>query len=117
MSRKGKPNRTQLKRNRKEFETRISSCLHSCCFYIAFICTFWLLGTFIYNYYAATTEDALPETPGLKLRRLGLRAKHPVVFVSGIITGALDLWEGKPCANRFFRERFWGESFANLLQE
>ncbi|CAL9236701.1 unnamed protein product [Arabidopsis halleri] len=119
MSRKGKPNRTQMKkRSRQESETRARrSSFHSCCLYIVFLCTLWLLGTLSNTYYAATTKDALPETPGFKLRRMGLRAKHPVVFIPGIVTGTLDLWEGKQCANRFFRERFWGGSFANLLLE
>ncbi len=34
---------------------------------------------------------------------MGYRPKHPIVIVPGFVTSGLELWHGKPCANRFFR--------------
>ncbi len=41
--------------------------------------------------------------PGIKLRDLGYKPKHPIIIVPGFVTSGLELWHGKPCANRFFR--------------
>eukprot|EP00727_Mastigamoeba_balamuthi_P014135 m51a1_g9344 putative phospholipid:diacylglycerol acyltransferase (608) ;mRNA; f:74168-76142 len=38
----------------------------------------------------------------------GLRARHPVVIVPGFVNTNLELWRGKPCAERYFRQRMWG---------
>jgi len=46
--------------------------------------------------------------PGAALRKSGLRAKHPVVLVPGIVTTGLELWHGEECANGYFRQRMWG---------
>ncbi|KAL0463802.1 UNVERIFIED_CONTAM: Phospholipid:diacylglycerol acyltransferase 1 [Sesamum latifolium] len=58
----------------------------------------------------------LPDPPGLKLKKEGLRAKHPVVFVPGIVTGGLELWEGHQCANKLFRKRLWGGRSENFIR-
>jgi hypothetical protein len=58
----------------------------------------------------------LPDPPGVKLRKEGLFAKHPVVFVPGIVTGGLELWEGKPCADGLFRKRLWGGTFGEIYR-
>ncbi|KAL2234818.1 UNVERIFIED_CONTAM: Phospholipid:diacylglycerol acyltransferase 1 [Sesamum indicum] len=58
----------------------------------------------------------LPDPPGLKLKKEGLRAKHPVVFVPGIVTGGLELWEGHQCADKLFRKRLWGGTFGKLYK-
>lgn len=34
---------------------------------------------------------------------MGYKPKHPIVIVPGFVTSGLELWHGKPCANRFFR--------------
>mmetsp|Transcript_26052 Transcript_26052/g.53809 ORF Transcript_26052/g.53809 Transcript_26052/m.53809 type:complete len:755 (+) Transcript_26052:198-2462(+) len=41
-------------------------------------------------------------------KREGARAKHPVVMVPGFVTSGLELWEGKSCAKKHFRQRLWG---------
>ncbi|CAA2945091.1 signal recognition particle 54 kDa 2-like [Olea europaea subsp. europaea] len=38
----------------------------------------------------------VPEPPGLRLKREGLNALHPIVLVLGIVTERLELWEGNP---------------------
>ena len=43
--------------------------------------------------------------PGRELREQGFKPKHPVVIVPGFVTSGLLLWEGKPCAKKYFR---WG---------
>ncbi|KAF7823299.1 putative phospholipid:diacylglycerol acyltransferase 2 [Senna tora] len=57
------------------------------------------------------------ESPGVRLKREGLTALHPVVLVPGIVNGGLQLWEGRPCAHGFFRKTLWGSgaSFAEIL--
>jgi len=50
------------------------------------------------------------ERPGEKLAKEGLKAHWPIMFVPGIISTGLEVWHGKPCAQRHFRERFWGTS-------
>ena len=50
------------------------------------------------------------------LKRDRLQAKHPVVFVPGIVTGGLELWEGKPCAHDLFRKRLWGGTFGEIYK-
>ncbi|GLT47772.1 hypothetical protein SLA2020_214360 [Shorea laevis] len=46
----------------------------------------------------------------------GLTVKQPVVFVPGIVTGGLELWEGRQCADGLFRKRLWGGSFEELYK-
>ncbi|KAK9805752.1 hypothetical protein WJX73_005728 [Symbiochloris irregularis] len=53
-------------------------------------------------------DDGSKRRPGRVLYEEGLRPKHPVIVVPGFVTSGLVLWEGKPCALRFFRERIWG---------
>ncbi|KAJ1408428.1 Lecithin:cholesterol/phospholipid:diacylglycerol acyltransferase [Sesbania bispinosa] len=60
--------------------------------------------------------DAPEVSPGVKLNREGVTALHPVVLVPGIVTGGLELWEGRSCAEGLFRKRLWGGSFAHILQ-
>ncbi|KAK9153806.1 hypothetical protein Sjap_001286 [Stephania japonica] len=61
-------------------------------------------------------DMCLPESPGLKLKDRGLSALHPVVLVPGIVTGGLELWEGRPCAEGLFRKRLWGGSFTEIFK-
>jgi len=45
--------------------------------------------------------------PG-KLHEKGV--KHPVYLIPGFVTTGLELWEGKECADKYFRERLWGST-------
>lgn len=40
--------------------------------------------------------------------RQGLRARHPIFIIPGFTTTGLEVWEGNPCAKRYFRQRMWG---------
>lgn len=100
------------------------SCVDSCCWLIGCICSIWWLLLFLYKAMPASfpqfvTEaitGPLPDPPGLKLRKEGLRAEHPVVFVPGIVTGGLELWEGHQCAEGLFRKRLWGGTFGEVYK-
>ncbi|KAL6335338.1 hypothetical protein AAG906_029581 [Vitis piasezkii] len=100
------------------------SCLDSCCWFIGCICTVWWILLFLYNampasipqYVTEAITGPLPDPPGVKLRKEGLTAKHPVVFVPGIVTGGLELWEGHQCAEGLFRKRLWGGSFGEVYK-
>jgi hypothetical protein len=48
--------------------------------------------------------------PGIRARKDGLRAHFPIVFVPGIVSTGLELWEGEPCARAHFRQRLWGST-------
>lgn len=53
---------------------------------------------------------------GQALRARGAMPKHPVVIIPGFVTSGLELWEGRPCARSFFRQRLWGTlSMASTL--
>lgn len=100
------------------------SCLDGCCWFIGFICCIWWFLLFLYNampasfpqYVTEAITGPLPDPPGVKLAKEGLRAKHPVVFVPGIVTGGLELWEGHQCAEGLFRKRLWGGTFGELYK-
>ncbi|KAF3439652.1 hypothetical protein FNV43_RR17930 [Rhamnella rubrinervis] len=100
------------------------SCIDSCCWLIGFICSTWWFLLFMYNampasfpqYVTEAITGPLPDPPGVKLKKEGLEAKHPVVFVPGIVTGGLELWEGHQCAEGLFRKRLWGGTFGDLYK-
>ncbi len=50
------------------------------------------------------------QRPGLQFARDGYEPHFPVVFVPGIISTALEVWQGEACARRNFRERIWGST-------
>lgn len=84
-------------------------CVDNCCWIIGCMCTTsWLLLLLLYIVPVSLPGFKGPEIPGARLKREGLVANHPVVLVPGIITGGLELWEGKPCAQPLFRKRLWG---------
>ncbi|KAH3759737.1 hypothetical protein Pelo_8454 [Pelomyxa schiedti] len=35
----------------------------------------------------------------------GYKPRYPVLFVPGAISTGLELWQGKDCAKRYFRQR------------
>ncbi|TQD83839.1 hypothetical protein C1H46_030599 [Malus baccata] len=100
------------------------SCVDSCCWFIGFICSIWWFLLFLYNampasfpqYVTEAITGPMTDPPGVKLRKEGLTAKHPVVFVPGIVTGGLELWEGHSCADGLFRKRLWGGTFGELYK-
>ncbi|KAG4191631.1 hypothetical protein ERO13_A07G106700v2 [Gossypium hirsutum] len=105
--------RKQPKRQPKEWR-----CLDSCCWIIGYLCTTWWLLLFFYHCFPVTLLR-VPELPGpgVRLKREGLTALHPVVLVPGIVTGGLELWEGRPCADGLFRKRLWGGgSFTQIFK-
>ncbi|GJZ46967.1 phospholipid:diacylglycerol acyltransferase 1-like protein [Tanacetum coccineum] len=100
------------------------SCLDNCCWLVGIICTTWWLLLFLYNtlpasfpqYVTEKITGPLPDPPGLKCLKEGLGPKHPVVFVPGIVTGGLELWEGHECAEGLFRKRLWGGTFGEVYK-
>ncbi|KAK4492234.1 hypothetical protein RD792_003034 [Penstemon davidsonii] len=93
-------------------------CIDSCCWTIGYLCTTWWLLLFVYHCLPANLAGLkAPEPPGSRLRRDGLTALHPVVLVPGIVTGGLELWEGRPCSEGLFRRRLWGGgSFTEIFK-
>ncbi|KAI3410827.1 uncharacterized protein J3R85_018336 [Psidium guajava] len=100
------------------------SCVDSCCWLVGCVCSIWWLLLFLFNampasfpqYVTEAITGPLPDPPGVKLRKEGLTARHPVVFVPGIVTGGLELWEGHQCAEGLFRKRLWGGTFGELYK-
>ena len=45
--------------------------------------------------------------PGYQLASKGAVAKYPVVIVPGFVTSGLEVWAGKDCAKKHFRQRLW----------
>ncbi|CAL5398532.1 unnamed protein product [Camellia sinensis] len=119
---KSKKSKVEVERGRKL--KKKWSCLDSCCWFIGFICSVWWFLLFLYNampasfpqYVTEAITGPLPDPPGLKLLKEGLTAKHPVVFVPGIVTGGLELWEGHQCAEGLFRKRLWGGTFGEVYK-
>jgi len=46
--------------------------------------------------------------PGFQMASEGARGKYPVVMIPGFVTSGLEVWEGKECAKKYFRQRMWG---------
>lgn len=113
------PEKPKMKnRTNKKKEWR---CIDSCCWAIGYACTTCWLLLLLYNCLPATLLGLglglkVSETPGTRLGREGLTAHHPVVLVPGIITGGLELWQGKPCFEGLFRRRLWGGSFTEMFK-
>ena len=111
-------------RRRRRSSSRRWTCVDSCCWFIGCICSIWWFLLFMYNampasfpqYVTEAITGPLPDPPGVKLRKEGLTAQHPVVFVPGIVTGGLELWEGHQCAEGLFRRRLWGGTFGELYR-
>ncbi|KAL6204939.1 hypothetical protein ACLB2K_022205 [Fragaria x ananassa] len=104
-------------KNKNKRQPKERRCIHYCCWMIGFTCTSWWLLLFLYNILPpAFTGFQVPESPGTRLRREGVSPLHPVVMVPGIVTGGLELWEGRPCAEGLFRKRLWGGSFSEIFK-
>ncbi|XP_010503132.1 PREDICTED: putative phospholipid:diacylglycerol acyltransferase 2 [Camelina sativa] len=92
------------------------SCVDSCCWAIGYLCTAWWLLLFLYHSVPVPAMLQARESPGTRLSRDGVKALHPMILVPGIVTGGLELWEGRPCAEGLFRKRLWGASFTEILR-
>ncbi|KAJ8756213.1 hypothetical protein K2173_024760 [Erythroxylum novogranatense] len=100
------------------------SCVDNCCWLVGCICISWWVLLFLYNVMPASIPQYVteaitgpsPDPPGVKLRNEGLKVKHPVVFVPGIVTAGLELWEGHQCADGLFRKRLWGGTFGEVYK-
>ncbi|KAF3639745.1 Phospholipid:diacylglycerol acyltransferase 1 [Capsicum annuum] len=104
-----KPKYKKIKRQQpKEWR-----CIDNCFWIIGYLCTTWWLLLFLCNFLPGVK---VPISPGSRLKNEGLNAHHPVVLVPGIVTGGLELWEGKPCSQGLFRKRLWGFSFAEIFK-
>lgn len=68
------------------------------------------------QYVTEAIAGPMADPPGVKLQKEGLKAKHPIVFVPGIVTGGLELWEGHQCAEGLFRKRLWGGTFGEVYK-
>lgn len=92
-------------------------CIHNCCWVIGYLITTWWVLLFLFNSFSANLPGMrVVESPGTRLKREGLMGYHPVVLVPGIVTGGLELWEGKPCSEGLFRKRLWGGSFGEIFK-
>ncbi|GAA0154228.1 acyltransferase [Lithospermum erythrorhizon] len=91
--------------------------MDTCCWLIGYFCTTWGVLMLMLNSLPSNLLFLrVPEAPGVVLKREGLTALHPVVLVPGIVTGGLELWEGKPCAEDLFRKRLWAGSFTEIFR-
>lgn len=121
---KKKISREETEDKRNKHQHHRWSCLDSCCWFIGCICSIWWFLLFLYNampasfpqYVTEAITGPLPDPPGVKLQKEGLSAKHPVLFVPGIVTGGLELWEGHQCADGLFRKRLWGGTFGEVYK-
>lgn len=92
-------------------------CIDNCFWIIGYLCTTWWVLVFLSDIFPVHLPVLKgPEIPGTRLKREGLIAHHPVVLVPGIITGGLELWQGKPCAEPLFRKRLWGGGFTQIFK-
>ncbi|XP_058206572.1 phospholipid:diacylglycerol acyltransferase 1-like [Rhododendron vialii] len=123
-SKKKRREKERFHQKRREKELRRWNCVDSCCWFIGCICSIWWFLLFLFNampasfpqYVTEAITGPLPDPPGVKLLKEGLTAKHPVVFVPGIVTGGLELWEGHQCAEGLFRKRLWGGTFGEVYK-
>ena len=47
-------------------------------------------------------------TPGKDLYNEGKRANYPVIMIPGVVNSSLELWQGRTCAKKYFRQKVWG---------
>ncbi|CAL0333999.1 unnamed protein product [Lupinus luteus] len=94
-------------KNEKRNEEKQWSCIDYWFWMIGYVCTIWWLFCFLCRFLPEFQH--VPDSPGVRLSSEGVTALHPVVLVPGIVTGGLELWEGRPCAEGLFREPLWRE--------
>lgn len=49
-----------------------------------------------------------PFSVGLQLHEQGIRAKHPIVMIPGVISTGLESWGTGDASRQYFRRRLWG---------
>lgn len=109
---------------KKKSKSTAWGCIDSCCWLVGCVCVMWWILVVVYNalphslpqYVTEKITGPLPDPPGVFLKKENITAKHPVVFVPGIVTGGLELWQGKPCADGLFRKRLWGGTFGEIYR-
>lgn len=101
------------KQNKSKRQSKEWRCIDNCYWMIGYMCTTWWILCLLYS---CLPGFQIAESPGVRLKREGVTALHPVVLVPGIITGGLELWQGRPCAEGMFRKKLWGGSFAEILK-
>lgn len=114
----------KIRRSTAKAKNNKWSCVDNCCWFVGCVCMLWWTLLFLSNampasfsqYVTERITGPLPDPPGIKLQKEGLRVKHPVVFVPGIVTGGLELWEGHHCAEGLFRKRLWGGTFGEVYK-
>jgi len=116
----------QQKKHHKKRKSKSTAwgCIDSCCWLVGCVCVIWWILVVVYNalphslpqYVTEKITGPLPDPPGVFLKKENITAKHPVVFVPGIVTGGLELWQGKPCADGLFRKRLWGGTFGEIYR-
>ena len=118
----------KLKNNRSDSSKVRWRCVDTCCWLIGNVCFLYFLFFGIYHLTPRTQLENLnrklnealgskfEESPGNLLYEEGLRMKHPIVFVPGIVTGGLELWQGRACAAGLFRKKLWGGTFGEVYK-
>ncbi|OIW05843.1 hypothetical protein TanjilG_23629 [Lupinus angustifolius] len=101
-------------KNEKRSQEKQWRCIDYWFWMIGYVCTTWWLFCFLCRFLPGFQH--VPDSPGVRLSSEGVTALHPVVLVPGIVTGGLELWEGRPCAEALFRESLWRGSFAEILK-
>ncbi|GLU10096.1 hypothetical protein SLE2022_269200 [Rubroshorea leprosula] len=121
---KGKQTGDHIAAINKKSKAKRCSCLDGYFWFMGFVCCIWWFLLFLFTTRSASIpqfvmeaiKDWLPDLPSMKFSNEGLTVKHPVVFVPGIVTGGLELWEGCQCADGLFRKRLWGGLFRELYK-
>ncbi|MCO5596541.1 hypothetical protein L7F22_050606 [Adiantum nelumboides] len=113
------PRNKPRKKKKKPSASPHWGCFHTFYWLLGFVCFSWWVVLVLYRSLPSLSEalsGPLPESPGDALRKQGLHAHHPVVFVPGTVTGGLELWEGHPCTHGMFRKRLWGGTFGEAYK-
>ncbi|MED6206024.1 hypothetical protein PIB30_023091 [Stylosanthes scabra] len=91
--------------------------IDQCFWVVGYVYTIWWLLCFVAALAGFQGQvSPPPPPPGVRLRREGVTALHPVVLLPGILSGGLELWEGRPCAQPLFRKPLWPPTLSQFLQ-
>ncbi|CAJ1979198.1 unnamed protein product [Sphenostylis stenocarpa] len=109
----------ERKRQKKEKNGQCKErrCIDYWFWVIGYMCTTWWFLSLLYGCLPTTLPGfEAPVSPGVRLSREGVTALHPIILVPGIVTGGLELWEGRSCAEDLFRKRLWGDGLAQIIK-
>lgn len=59
---------------------------------------------------APTFKAEVRERVGVRMSSRGAKVHSPVLMIPGIITTALEVWDGEDCIRSYFRQRIWGST-------